>query len=226
MPTEPADSTLSASACGLRAYPTREAGGMVWAYLGPRDRLARSPSRRVPRVRLDEAAAGTARDDQGRRARRTTCRRSKASIDSSHSWFLHRGILWDWKTRSSRLDRHLAAAGSGGHGLRVPLRGDPQTGRRIPTRERYVRVTLFVVPFTALIPRPIEKTQTSHVQIFVPIDDTHTMFYGVFFSQDGSPVDERGTAAQAPRRARASTSTATGSARRRKRTGSTRTAKR
>jgi phthalate 4,5-dioxygenase oxygenase subunit len=54
-----------------------------------------------------------------------------------------------------------------------------------------VRVTLFIVPFTAVIPRPIDRTKMAHVQIFAPIDDERTMFYGIFFSQDGSPIDER-----------------------------------
>jgi phthalate 4,5-dioxygenase oxygenase subunit len=50
-------------------------------------------------------------------------------------------------------------------------------------------VTHFVVPSTAVIPRPLDRTAPAHVQIFVPMDDEHTMFYGVFFSQDGRPVD-------------------------------------
>jgi len=56
-----------------------------------------------------------------------------------------------------------------------------------------VRVTLFLVPFTAVIPRPLELNLPAHIQIFVPLDDKNTMFYGIFFSQDGSPVSTEET---------------------------------
>ncbi len=57
-----------------------------------------------------------------------------------------------------------------------------------PDTEKYVRVTLYVMPSTAFIPRSLDRDTEVHVQIFVPVDDEHTMFYGVFFSQNGEPV--------------------------------------
>jgi phthalate 4,5-dioxygenase oxygenase subunit len=39
----------------------------------------------------------------------------------------------------------------------------------------------------------MDRTKNGHVQVFVPVDDEHTMFYGVFFSQNGSTVDEAAT---------------------------------
>jgi len=116
----------------------------------------------------------------------------EGSIDSSHSWFLHRDTIWDWKKRSelsSDLSPKLEAQDEA-YGFRYAAIRRPNAN---PDTEKYVRVTHFILPFTALIPRPIEREKPAHAQIFVPIDDTHTMFYGVFFSQDGSPVDEADT---------------------------------
>ncbi len=116
----------------------------------------------------------------------------EGAIDSSHSWFLHQGIIWDWKKRaetsmdtSPRMEAEDTDYGFRYAAIRVPVKN--------PDTERYIRVTLFLVPFTAFIPRPLEKTHTAHVQIFVPVDDERTIFYGIFFSQDGSPVDEAET---------------------------------
>ncbi len=50
MPTEPADSPMKADA-RLAAYPTFEKGGVVWAYMGPKDEMPASP-----RLRMDARA--------------------------------------------------------------------------------------------------------------------------------------------------------------------------
>jgi hypothetical protein len=39
-------------------------------------------------------------------------------------------------------------------------------------------------------------TPRTCAQLFVPVHATRTMFYGIFFSQDGAPVDERRSAAR------------------------------
>ena len=181
MPTEPADSTYR-ERLRTRSYPTHEAGGIVWGYLGPEAEPPPFPE--YDWMKLPAGQRATIKVGE----RTNYLQAIEGSIDSSHSWFLHQGILWDWKKRfsvsvdtSPRLEAQDTSYGFRYAAIRVPVEN--------PDTERYIRVTLFSVPFTALIPRPLEKTQSSHVQIFVPIDDTHTMFYGIFFSQDGSPVD-------------------------------------
>ena len=69
----------------------------------------------------------------------------------------------------------------------------------------YVRVTVFVAPFTVLIP-PNNLYNVANVN--VPIDDTHTMFYFIAWSDPGRRRHRPGGVAQVLRRAgRASTST-------------------
>lgn len=185
MPTEPNEKGFR-ERMKLRSYPVREAGGMVWTYLGPPDAQPRFPEydwMKLPRNQYATVKVGE---------RVNYAQAIEGAIDSSHSWFLHQGIIWDWKKRaeismdtSPKLEAEDTSYGFRYAAIRVPTKN--------PDTEKYVRVTIFLVPFTAFIPRPLEKTQTAHIQVFVPVDDERTIFYGVFFSQDGSPVDEAET---------------------------------
>lgn len=185
MPTEPNEKGFR-ERMKLRSYPVREAGGMVWTYLGPPDAQPRFPEydwMKLPRNQYATVKVGE---------RVNYAQAIEGAIDSSHSWFLHQGIIWDWKKRaeismdtSPKLEAEDTSYGFRYAAIRVPTKN--------PDTEKYVRVTIFLVPFTAFIPRPLEKAQTAHIQVFVPVDDERTIFYGVFFSQDGSPVDEAET---------------------------------
>ncbi|MGA2394303.1 MAG: Rieske 2Fe-2S domain-containing protein [Candidatus Lustribacter sp.] len=188
MPTEPNEKGFR-DRMKLRSYPVREAGGMVWTYLGPPDTLPKFPEydwMKLPRDQYATVKVGECVN---------YAQAIEGAIDSSHSWFLHQGIIWDWKKRaeismdtSPKLEAEDTDYGFRYAAIRVPTKN--------PDTEKYVRVTIFLVPFTAFIPRPLEKTQNAHIQVFVPVDDERTIFYGVFFSQDGRPVDEAETRRQ------------------------------
>jgi phthalate 4,5-dioxygenase oxygenase subunit len=185
MPTEPGAFGFR-DRMKLASYPAREAGGMIWTYLGPPEHEPVFPEydwMKLPRDRYAVMKVGE---------RTNYAQALEGAIDSSHSWFLHQGIIWDWQKRASvsvdtapKLEAEDTDYGFRYAAIRVPVEN--------PDTERYVRVTLFLVPFTAFIPRPLEKKHAAHVQIFVPVDDERTFFYGVFFSQDGTPVDEAAT---------------------------------
>ena len=182
MPTEPGDKGF-AQRMRVNSYPVREAGGMIWTYMGPAETMPTFPEydwMKLPRDRYGLMKVGE---------NVNYAQAIEGSIDSSHSWFLHQGIIWDWKLRASissdtspKMVAQDTAYGFRYAAIRVPNEN--------PETERYVRVTLFSVPFTAFIPRPIDKSKVAHMQIFVPVDDVTTMFYGVFFAQDGAPLDE------------------------------------
>jgi phthalate 4,5-dioxygenase oxygenase subunit len=182
MPTEPGAFGFR-DRMKLASYPTYEAGGMVWTYLGPVDQQPPFPEydwMKLPRNQFAVMKVGEV-------ANYAQC--IEGAIDSSHSWFLHQGIIWDWKKRAStsvdtspRMEAEDTDYGFRYAAIRVPVQN--------PDTERYIRVTLFLVPFSAFIPRPLDRDKYAHIQIFVPVDDERTIFYGIFFSQDGSPVDE------------------------------------
>ena len=182
MPTEPAGYGYR-DRMSVRSYAVREAGGLVWAYLGPADREPLFPAYDF----LSLPVAQRSIIKMGERA--NFFQALEGSLDSSHSWFLHRGTIPDWEKRSSvssDLSPKLEAEDTD-YGFRYAAIRKPNLHA---DRDKYVRVTLFAAPSTAFIPRPLEPTQHAHVNIFVPIDDTTTMFYDIFFSQDGSPIDE------------------------------------
>jgi phthalate 4,5-dioxygenase oxygenase subunit len=185
MPTEPGELGFR-DRMKLKSYPVREAGGMVWTYLGPAGTEPKFPEydwMKLPRDQYATVKVGE---------RVNYAQAIEGAIDSSHSWFLHQGIIWDWKKRaeismdtSPKMECEDTSYGFRYAAIRRPTQN--------PDTEKYVRVTIFLVPFTAFIPRPIEKTQNCHIQVFVPVDNERTIFYGVFFSQDGSKVDEAET---------------------------------
>jgi phthalate 4,5-dioxygenase oxygenase subunit len=185
MPTEPGEHGFQ-DRIKIKSYPTYEAGGMIWTYLGPEGTAPEFPMLDWMKLPRDQYALVKVGEGVN------YAQAIEGSIDSSHSWFLHQGILWDWKLRHSistdtapKMEAQDTPYGFRYAAIRVPNEN--------PEKDRYVRVTVFVLPFTALIPRPMDRTKNGHVQVFVPVDDEHTMFYGVFFSQNGSTVDEAAT---------------------------------
>jgi phthalate 4,5-dioxygenase oxygenase subunit len=181
MPTEPAGSSF-AQRLRARSYPVREAGGIVWTYLGPAGTEPRFPA-------YDWTALPAEQRTVMRAAEHANYAQAiEGSIDSAHSWFLHRGAVRDWRLRSSISsdESPKIEAEDTSYGFRY---GAVRIVDANPETERYVRVTLFAMPFTSFIPRPMNPALPGHVQIFVPVDDEHTMFYGVWFSQNGEPLD-------------------------------------
>ncbi len=188
MPTEPPGYAFR-DRMRLRSYPVREAGGMLWTYLGPEGTAPEFPEYDWMALPAEQRAIVKVGE------RVNYLQAIEGAIDSSHSWFLHRGSVWDWKKRtdvstdtSPTMEAEDTAYGFRYAAIRIPTRN--------PETERYIRVTLFLAPFTAFIPRPLDPAHVAHVQIFVPVDDERTMFYGIFFSQNGSPVSDRETRAQ------------------------------
>jgi phthalate 4,5-dioxygenase oxygenase subunit len=166
---------------GLRkhkAYPVREGGGFVWVYMGPADAFrefeppawAPSPHVRTSIVKI-HTACNWAQVLEG-------------SIDSGHSSSLHstdmpsmavdgaKATEENWPRPSTdkapRMKVHLTSFGFRYAAIRKPI-------VNAETHD-YVRVTLFVAPFTVIIP---PNDQYKLAQMLVPIDDTNTMFYWI-----------------------------------------------
>ncbi len=188
-PAEPADSGFK-SKVPASGYPAYEAGGIVWAYLGPR---ASEP----PRMDFD----WTYGPDSHRVIVRTRVECNwlqcvEGVVDSSHVNFLHTNLF---RSAPDNAATELDAAGvfnrpSADLSPRVEAQTTDYGFRYAAIRrplvdadtQKYVRVTLFVAPFFALIPPPAGFSST--MQMFVPIDDEHTMFF--FVKRAGAPIDD------------------------------------
>jgi phthalate 4,5-dioxygenase len=159
-----------------KSYPTREAGGFVWTYMGPADampdfeRPAFAPTEDV-RVSIVKilVACNWAQIVEGQ-------------IDSAHSSTLHAsdmvpaeidgaqatGSHWlrPSTDRAPRLQVERTPYGFRYAAIRRPFRN--------PDTQDYVRTTVYIAPFTCLIP---PNNLYNVAAVIVPADDTHSMFY-------------------------------------------------
>lgn len=165
------------------SYPACEAGGFVWVWMGPRDAMtpfeppawAPHPGCRTSIVKM-HAACNWAQVLEG-------------SIDSAHSSTLHStnmpaaDVYGSTATDSAWLRPSVDKApkmqfeptpyGFRYAAIRKPIR-DAET-------HQYIRTTLFIAPFTVLIP---PNDQYKLAQMLVPMDDVNTMFYWIAWHPD------------------------------------------
>ena len=171
-----------------RMYPSREAGGFVWVWMGPADETrdfeppawAPSPDVHTSIVKM-HVGCNWAQVLEG-------------AIDSAHSSSLH---------STDMVPAHVDRAGAtANEWLRPSTDKAPRlqvqrtdfgfryVAIRRPIKNAgthdYLRITLFVAPFTVLIP-PNNRYNLSILNI--PQDDTNTMFYFIAWSE-GEGVDQ------------------------------------
>jgi phthalate 4,5-dioxygenase len=175
MASEPAASGM-AEKVKHKAYPTKECGGMVWAWFGPAEEVpeftppAWAPTAEV-RVSIAKALLPC-----------NWAQILEGAIDSAHSSSLHSsdmvparvdGAKATDKTwlrpstdKAPRMQVQRAGYGFRYAALRRPIHN--------ASTHEYVRSTVFVAPATALIP-PNNLYNVANIN--VPMDDTSTAFY-------------------------------------------------
>src|SRR5205085_1441994 len=170
------------------AYPTHEAAGFVWVYMGPPDTMpafeppafAPTEETRVSIVKV-QVPCNWAQILEG-------------AIDSAHSSSLHAtdipagagdrttatGTVWARPTndKAPRLQVQRTTYGMRYAAIRRPIRNSEN--------DDYVRITTFIAPITVMIP-PTNVYGLANIN--VPMDDTHTMFYFIACSDWGPGVD-------------------------------------
>jgi len=167
-----------------KSYPVRESGGFVWAWLGPKEEMrefeppawAPTPGIKYAIVKM-HAACNWAQVLEG-------------SIDSAHSSSLHSTNMpaaedvygstatdeaWyrPSNDKAPRMQFEPTPYGFRYAALRKPIKN--------PETDQYVRTTLFLAPFTVLIP---PNNQYNLAQMLVPMDDVNTMFYWIAWHPD------------------------------------------
>ncbi len=185
MTSEPPESGF-AEKVKHKAYPAREAGGFVWTYLGPAqtmpefERPAFAPTEdcRVSIVKI-EVNANWAQIMEGQ-------------IDSAHSSSLHssdmvparvdaaKATSANWlrpsTDRAPRMQAQTTSFGFHYAAIRRPIQN--------ANTHDYVRVTVYVAPFTALIP---PNNAYNVATVLAPIDDAHTMFHFIAWNGPDKP---------------------------------------
>lgn len=172
-----------------KAYPTREAGGFVWAFMGPKAIPEFEPPPWAPASTTKVSIAKI----------NIPCNWAQimeGQIDSAHSSSLHSSDMrpagvetaeakeTHWlrpsTDKSPRLQVQLTNYGFRYAAIRRPIR-DART-------HDYVRVTTYVAPFTALIP---PNASYNVATVLVPRDDTDTAFHFIAWSETGGIGQEQ-----------------------------------
>jgi phthalate 4,5-dioxygenase oxygenase subunit len=175
------------------AYRTHEAGGVIWAYMGPKDQVPPPMDFHFTKLPEDHRVVLKVIIEAN------WLQAIEGVIDSAHSNFLHsdtfkptanvgKTVYDENKTiitvnRPSndghpKLEAEVTPYGFRYAAIRKPL-VNPET-------TAYVRVTLFVAPIYGLFPAP---DGWSSCQAFVPMDDEHTMLY-FFQAKLNEPISE------------------------------------
>jgi len=188
MPSEPPESKF-ADRVKQRSYPTREAGGFVWTYMGlPEEMPAFEPppwaptgKERVSIVKID-LPCNWAQIMEGQ-------------IDSAHSSSLHSSDM-----RPARVN---TAGASDTHWTRPSTDKNPQIqvqmtnyGMRYAAIRRpiqnaathdYVRLTTYVAPFIALIP---PNSSYNVASVIVPKDDVNSYFHFIAWGDPATTIEQ------------------------------------
>jgi phthalate 4,5-dioxygenase oxygenase subunit len=170
-PAEPLDSDFRKK-LHHTAYPTHEAGGVIYAYLGPRDKRPLFPNYEWTQVPLNQTYVTKSLLEcnylQG----------LEGECDSSHLSFLHRAID---NARNQPLYKSDTA----------PAYETEETDfgvRLIATRnaaenQNYVRLSAFVLPVYGCVPagRPTNELDGYEIHTYVPADNSRCWRYDIGF---------------------------------------------
>jgi phthalate 4,5-dioxygenase len=184
LPSEPAGSPLQAGAA-IKAYPTVERGGVVWAYLGPKALRPPAPDYEWTRAPATHRALSKTLQSSN------FLQGLEGGLDTAHVSYLHNNRMGD---RGNLFTRDGAP--------RIDVFetdfGYSYTGtRRIDEARNWVRLYHYIMPSQQTRPNamPSGTASNSHIpkwdgHIWVPIDDGETWVYNFMCGFDEkSPLD-------------------------------------
>ncbi len=186
-PAEPPESTLKEKV-KQRAYPCREAAGVVWTYMGPREKMPLFPN--YPWLTAPRSHATVFKSLQ--ECNYLQC--MEGDIDSSHTVYLHRrNVHGKLSPNTDELNFFREASGAPLFEIdrtRFGLRG-AAVYRHEESGKTLTRVTNFVLPLTVCIPSQVVngKLDSINVNFQGPRDDDTNWRYQIHFRMTG-PADQ------------------------------------
>jgi phthalate 4,5-dioxygenase oxygenase subunit len=177
MPAEPPDSTFK-NRVRVVAYDTHEAGGIIWAYLGPKDVKPEFPQFEWTLLPDDHSYASK------RLQRCNWFQNVEGELDTAHVQFLHR----DFNPGNRENLKHMLAGGHPEYSISETPVGMLAIARRsMPEAHYYWRITPFLMPAFTLVPTgPDER---NFFTAAVPIDDENMWGFTVSWRHD-RPFDD------------------------------------
>ncbi|HTE87138.1 MAG TPA: Rieske 2Fe-2S domain-containing protein [Dehalococcoidia bacterium] len=186
MPNEPAEYEFKRRVRTL-AYPAQEYGGLIWAYMGPKELTPELPQFEWALVRPDQRAIS-------KRFQETNYLQAvEGGIDSSHSNFLHATVdafrltpqYWESvKTWDSLRAKYHPKDKSPVFTTKRTDFGVLIGARRNAEEDSYYwRITQYLLPAYTMIPADPGKPINGHV--WTPIDDEHCWAFSFTWTADG-----------------------------------------
>src|SRR5690554_3842731 len=179
MPNEPPESNFKHKV-QITSYPTWEAGGTVWTYMGPADKTPPKPDYEWLR------APATHRNISKTYENCNYLQAIEGGIDTSHSSFLHNNDLGNKEDLRSNMPSPKLEVEKTPYGFRyVGIRD-------MGSRGNYVRAYQFIMPFQQMrggVTKPTGGDQdvpTIHGHMWVPIDDESVYVYNFVYAFDPS----------------------------------------
>jgi phenylpropionate dioxygenase-like ring-hydroxylating dioxygenase large terminal subunit len=175
-PSEPGDTALK-SRIRITAYPTLDRGGIVWAYLGPREEMPPPPDYEWLR------APATHRHVSKTFEHCNYLQALEGGLDTSHSSFVHNNNIQQRELRTQDTAPRIEVE-------RTDYGYTYNSTRNYGGERRYMRIYHFVMPSQQMRGGTIardgtrEKVPKLDGHIWVPIDDEHTFVYNWACSYD------------------------------------------
>lgn len=169
----------------LTSYPVHEAGGLIWTYMGPRERQPAFP-------RLEATLVPAANRHVSRWLQRSNWLAGlEGELDSAHISWLHKHF--DQAVNPVKGGgSEFASDGAPELTLRETSYGLVYGARRQHPQGQFWRVTQWLAPMFSLIPRLPGRFTAGGGRAWVPIDDDHVTTFHFYFRIDGAltPEDE------------------------------------
>ncbi len=183
MPNEPAESDLLIAQSSSEpdsnekkkvravAYPTRERGGVVWAYLGPRTTPPPLPD--IEGNMLEGCSATAVQFESN------WLQVGEGAIDTSHAGFLHFGSLKAENYPAGTFSRYMLADRSPRYAVvNTDVGVTYGAYRPVDGDKNFWRIANFLLPFYTMNPQGLLGAGAQGWQARVPMDDTHMISFG------------------------------------------------
>ncbi|MFV3126168.1 Rieske 2Fe-2S domain-containing protein [Niveispirillum sp. KHB5.9] len=183
-PNVPADAPDIRKKVGIRAYPTHEAGGAVWVYMGPKEKQPAFPA-------FENTLVPAGQNYVARWLQRTNWSQGlEGEIDSSHISWLHKDFDTDNSKKASTGAALADADGAPVIELRETFYGFTYGARRRLGDDFFWRVTQWMAPMFSFIPHAPGDFASAGGRAWVPIDDNHTTVFTFGYRVD-RPLNEK-----------------------------------
>lgn len=178
MPSEPEASNFKEKV-RVTAYPSVEAGGVIWAYMGPAEHAPAPPLFEWTQVSPAHRSVNKVQQESN------WLQGLEGGVDSIHVSYLHNNNLRDKKTFTNRVGNALVEVSPTDYGYTYG------SIRHLSAEEGdFVKGYHYVMPFTQLRPDAHGTTPMVSGHMWVPVDDTHCMVYNWVYTWGAEELSE------------------------------------